>query len=49
MPPEQICPAAQTRPHMPQWPLSVARSRQAPEQLEVPAPHDTAQAPAEQT
>ena len=49
MPPEQICPAAQARPHMPQWPLSVARSRQVPEQLVVPAPQETTQAPMEQT
>jgi hypothetical protein len=48
-PPEQIWPAAQRTPHMPQWALSVARSRQVPEQLVVPDPHDTAHVPEEQS
>ena len=34
---------------MPQWSRSVWVSRQAPEQLVVPAPQETAQVPPEQT
>ena len=36
-PPEHTCPAAQARPHAPQFARSVARSRHAPEQSVWPA------------
>ncbi|MFO0601648.1 MAG: hypothetical protein U0324_00670 [Polyangiales bacterium] len=48
-PPEQISPAAQARPHIPQFSRSSCVSRQAPEQLVKPAPQETAQVPPEQT
>ncbi len=35
-------------PHAPQWALSVCVSRQAPEQLVSPEPHDTRHAPSSQ-
>jgi hypothetical protein len=38
-------PPGQALPHMPQWLLSVRRSRQVPEQLVVPVPQETWQAP----
>ena len=42
------CRAPQTRPHIPQLFRSLRRSRQAPEQLVIPAPHWSTQAPAVQ-
>jgi len=48
-PPAQIWPEAQARPQAPQLVRSVASSRQTPEQLVVPAPHDTVHTPAEHT
>ncbi len=48
-PDEQIVPAPQTRPQAPQLLLSLARSRQTPEQLVVPAVHETVHALLEHT
>ena len=42
-------PDAQPRPHIPQWLLSVRRSRHTPVQLVVPDRHDTAQVLPEHT
>jgi hypothetical protein len=42
-------PAAQTRPHSPQFVLSVCSERHVPLQFVRPAPHETLHAPAEQT
>ena len=49
VPPEHTWPDAHARPQVPQLLLSVVRSRHTPEQLVVPATHDTVQAPREQT
>ena len=48
-PAEQTWPLAQTRPHAPQFAVSLVRSRHTPEQLVVPDTQLTVQTPAEHT
>jgi hypothetical protein len=48
-PEEQTLPEGQVRPQAPQLALSLARSRQVPEQLVKPAVQLTVQVPPEQT
>ena len=48
-PPEHTCPAAQARPHAPQWALSLWVSRHDPEHSVSPAVQLTTQLPAVQT
>ena len=49
MPPVQTIPVPHARPHIPQSPRLVMRSRHVPRQLVRPLPHDVWQWPIEQT